>query len=533
MRSYSHFLLFLIGLAGLLSVSACRKKVNLFASEEERQRLKEQAEDLFAMQRDRLGEDNDLLYFELQGQVSRTRFNNSGDSLFVVVKRPDYLSATDRLRINDLLVSDGAVSKPDMGDEVDVSKPFPIEVTAPNGQKRKYIVSVSFTQESGNEILQFVLQGQDKRRNPTKFDGDKIIVYLDKYQQNGLNLNLDILKISPDATINKGQGQVQNYCNIVDYEVTSESGKKRTYHVYVYMRFQLPDHNFETWYSTNFISGRAHSGYYMNLGKSAGERLGWASFNDGYYAITGRGYWNNFFSFPVDRFVQQGKSYLSLTTQEYQNTATAGQDFPFGISPGVVFTGKLQNYDATGGVSGRSYKRGTMKLEPIDLGLGCAKVSHPKSFSFMYQYKPGQGKRKSYNQNCRYWWNWRGFFEGARDCNQDVEGKDSMELSVLLLDKNNKIVGVGGFRDVGKGYFTKQTVTFHYDANNLNLAEKQLISNYYNNSNGNGNWSNDKEHIAKALVIITASHGLWAGPNKSPVGAKGSQLRIDDLIMEY
>lgn len=244
MRLFLYIAVF-IGL--LINLGACRKKTNLLVTEDER----EESKDRSGLEKDSLKKDNRLLYFEMQGQINRAEYR--GDSIFVKIKRPDYLSKTSLLRINDLIVPEGATSHPDMGDQVDVSKPFPITVTAANGNKHKYIVSATFTKESGNEILQFVLQGQDKQHNPTQFQGDSIFVYLDKnklqqdkdklsqdnQQQNSqqntndLNLNLDILKISPNASINLSQGQVQNYSSPVEYIVTSESGKQRKYYVRV------------------------------------------------------------------------------------------------------------------------------------------------------------------------------------------------------------------------------------------------------------------------------------------------------------
>lgn len=531
MRQYIYFL-FLFSL--FISVGACRKKANLFASEAERQRLKEEAEDLLAIERDKPRGDNELLYFELQGQIDRTKYK--GDSLFVHIKRPDYLSATELLRISDLVVSEGAISQPDMGDQVDVSKPFPITVTAANGNKRTYIVSATFTQESGNEILQYVVQGQDKRRNPTQFHGDSIIVFLDHMpanSRNSLNLNTDILKISPNATITPGQGQVQNFCNPISYTVTSESGKKREYKVYVRVRFQLPNNNFENWYSTTFISGRGHTGPYQNLGRNANERQGWTSFNDGYYAITGIAYKSRWIvKFPVDRYKINGNSYVDLTTREYQNTATAFQDLPFGISPGAIFTGKLTDYDERGGVSTRNYKRGTMQLEPITLPLDCAKAARPKSFAFKYKYLPSYGDRKSYNQNCRSTWAWWSFsYQNNPDCNATVSGKDQMEVHVLLLDNSKNIIGLGAFRSPERvSSVIRKTVQFHYKNDNLNNEEQQLV----NNKRGHtGNWANNDAQIAKVLVVITASYDLWGGSGGTPVGAVGSQLLFDELIMEY
>ncbi|WP_394749129.1 PKD domain-containing protein [Spongiimicrobium salis] len=118
---------------------------------------------------------------------------------------------------------EGASISPGVGQEQDFSSPVKYTVTAEDGSEIVYTVTVNFGPPSDeNNIVAFHIPGQTGQSiiDPTSSTQVRVNV------PSGTNLNVvpDVFEISPGATITPARDISQDFSQIVNYTVTSESG---------------------------------------------------------------------------------------------------------------------------------------------------------------------------------------------------------------------------------------------------------------------------------------------------------------------
>lgn len=86
--------------------------------------------------------DNEILEFQLEGQIGVARFNDSRDTIFITVSKSIYISKLTHLSATIIEVSDYATVSPQIGKMEDFTNPVMYTVTAEDNSKRQYYVLV-------------------------------------------------------------------------------------------------------------------------------------------------------------------------------------------------------------------------------------------------------------------------------------------------------------------------------------------------------------------------------------------------------
>ena len=171
----------------------------------------------------RLNEENDILSFDFPNVKCKTIIADS--VVFVeMYEKLDLTKLTPSITISDM-----ATMYPQSGVTQDFTIDVFYEVTAQNGELKKYKVVVTEALNEPNNIILFSFPNLDHKaiiRNDT--------IWVELYDDIALNNLAPIIEISDKATVTPKSGEVQNFENDVIYTVTSESGLERNYVIRVY-----------------------------------------------------------------------------------------------------------------------------------------------------------------------------------------------------------------------------------------------------------------------------------------------------------
>lgn len=175
-----------------------------------------------------LSAENKILSFNIiKGDVTK-QFDISEGSITGKV-------ASD-FELNDMKISvsipKGATISPDPGIITSITGPFNLIVTAENGQKKAYEISIKRELSVDNFILESKINTQYFSTSP-KIDGETGIITKRLPESIDLkNLSID-LKYSKYATITPDPKTVKDYSSPVSFTVKSESGIEKVYQVKV------------------------------------------------------------------------------------------------------------------------------------------------------------------------------------------------------------------------------------------------------------------------------------------------------------
>lgn len=130
----------------------------------------------------------------------------------------------------EVLISDGATISPDPETIDAITGPLTFVVTAANGDKRTYNVSVNKEQSTENSISEFKITTPYLSTNAyieqqTGIITKRLPLFIDL-----ANLNID-LKYSEGASISPNPATITDYSSPVNFTVTSQSGTQKVYQV--------------------------------------------------------------------------------------------------------------------------------------------------------------------------------------------------------------------------------------------------------------------------------------------------------------
>lgn len=504
---------------------SCKKRsvVNIVNADVEFQKRQQIAD----AEKNRLSDENRLLKINIQGQIYA---EIKGDTVFVTIDRDVYWAAAQRLRINELEISPKATSTFAMGDIIDLNQEKKLTVTSQSGLVRTYVLIPNYIKNTGNLILKYHLYNQDTVKYPTLFKlhdnaPDTILITYTSDVSSVLSatMGLENIVISPYAKASIKQGDSKNYANPVDIVVTSEKGMSRTYKVIVDISyyFQIPNHQFKDYYTDNsYNPARIRTPSYREL--SADAAL-WGTSNAGFW----------FTSLDNNFPVSVGSEGVTLTSRIYHNTATIKQTRPFGILPGIAFSGTWADYDKTS-ISWRNYKRGRYSINPYTVNPKELNVKRPVSLALSYKYTTS-GKRVKYNQNCGTTWNWSSLAKLPNaDCNQEFgnSSEDKWFGYVLLLSKNNKVIGIASIESGNQNSWKDENIVFKYSKDNLSDLDKKILKKR-GKCNGDSNCTieNKEAKIYKVEWLFSSSEDIW--DTNAYKGAVGSSLSLKYVTLKF
>ncbi|MGS0528292.1 DUF5018-related domain-containing protein [Zobellia nedashkovskayae] len=204
--------------------------------------------------------DNAITAFELLGQTD-VAIDDTAGTVTVTVPNGTNLSAAPSV----LTISLDATVDPARSIVQDFSQPVTYTVTAENEEERVWTVNVIElppTSEGSdqNAITAFGLTGQ------TDVDIDDTAGTVTVTVPNGTELNSapSVLNISPNATVNPGIGDVQDFSGAVTYTVTAENGDEREWTVNVTELFPVPTESGANDITAFVIAGQNSSSFDSN-----------------------------------------------------------------------------------------------------------------------------------------------------------------------------------------------------------------------------------------------------------------------------
>lgn len=512
------YLIFLISAFLLLH---CKKRsvVNVFDADAEFQRRQQLAE----AEKNRLSDENQLLKIDIQGQINS---EIRQDTVFVTLDRDVYLAAAQRLRVNGLEISPKATSTPTIGDVIDLTREMKCTVTSQSGLVRTYIIIPSYLKNTKNLVLKYHLYNQDTSKYPTLFKfhdnaPDTILITYTSDVSSVINtiIGLKNIVLSPYARANIKQGDSKDYKNPVDLVVTSEQGVSRTYKVIVDISycFQIPNHQFKQYYTVNsYNPARVRTPSYREL------RNFWGSSNDGFW----------FTSFDNHFPVLIGNDGLTLISKIYHNTATAGQMLPFGVLPGIAFSGSWMEYDMTS-ISRRNYNRGRYNIKPHTINPRELNVKRPVSLSLSYKYSTN-GKRVKYSPSCYTYWDFLAVgYKGTSNCHEEF-GNSSEDKGfgyVLLLDKSDKVIGIASIKTGNQNNWKNENIVFKYSSDKLSGLDKEILKKKYRCNGNNCNLAGKNAKIHKIEWLFSSSEDIWN--TNAYKGAVNSSFSLKHITLKF
>lgn len=196
---------------------------------------------VISCKKDKLSDENFISSFSMQ--IGENNYEGIIDNKSNSIQISDVPFNTNLESINtQISVSDRAEVNPASGTSQNFTQSVSYTVTAENGEKRTYTIIIKREPNDENYITKFsisvgsnIVEGSiDNKSNTVKLN------IPDKFDITSIKPDIEI---STNATISPLKDQLQNFENEIEYEITSESGEKRTYSVLSTIESGLNDEN--------------------------------------------------------------------------------------------------------------------------------------------------------------------------------------------------------------------------------------------------------------------------------------------------